>query len=145
MTEELKKCKICEDNQIYEHLALHLRYTHKLDKQGAQNYYDKYIKKDESEGFCKNCGKAVLFKGLTKGYRQYCSSICSNRSDITKAKAKQTSLKNWGTENPMQSEKIQDKVKSTMMDRYGYDNAARVPEVQKKFVKQLKKNMTLTI
>ena len=74
--------------------------------------------------FCLRCGKE------TKNNTKFCSSNCANKynakiqSETQKNKSpeeklkilekkKQTSLKNWGTESPMQSDIVKDKLKQS--------------------------------
>lgn len=71
---------------------------------------------------CPICGKPTKFINLKTGYREFCSRECMNSSNIIKQRKKETSMKNWGTNNPMQSEKIHQKIKQTNLERYGVEN-----------------------
>lgn len=71
---------------------------------------------------CPICGKPTKFINLKTGYREFCSKKCMNSSNIIKQRKKETSMKNWGTNNPMQSEKIHQKIKQTNLERYGVEN-----------------------
>lgn len=112
-------CQICgKDCQV---LGSHLLYKHKDIT--AQAYYDKYIKKD-NEGICANCGKPTTFRGLTKGYLEYCSSKCSNSNNNVILKKKQTSKEKFGNENYRNIEKS----RMTRLKLYGCFNSKECVE-----------------
>lgn len=60
--------------------------------------------------------------------------------ECAKEKRKQTSLKIYGTENPMQSEEIQKKVKNTVREKYGCDYVIENKEIRKKIKRTMMKN-----
>lgn len=147
------KCKICkEEFSTYRGLGIHVAHTHKIS---TKDYYDKYIKESESEGFCRTCGKPTTFVSINNGYRPFCCSKCVNsnsevqdkikatmlekygvenvsQSDIIKRKKEQTSLKNYGVKYPAQTKEIQNKMKATMLKRYGVENASQSDIIKKK-------------
>lgn len=71
---------------------------------------------------CSVCGKPTKFINLKTGYREFCSTKCMNSSSSIQERKKETSIKNWGVENPMKSNKVQQKLKQTNLERYGEDN-----------------------
>lgn len=73
---------------------------------------------------CNVCGREVKsFKGITQGgYRIHCSSSCAQKDETTRKKLEETSLKIYGTKNPAQSKKVQNKMKNTCKKRYGAEN-----------------------
>ena len=107
---------------------------------------------------CKICGNPVTkFYNINVGYREYCSTKCSN-SDKDKRektiktnieryggnapacskkvieKTKQTNLKKYGVESANQLQKIKDKTRKTMYERYGgFGNASEV--LREKYIK----------
>ena len=83
-----------------------------------KEYYDNYIKQDDSEGFCKLCGKPTQFNGLS-GYRMYCSLKCSNNDQSVKEKKTSTYLEKYGVANPSQASEVREKVKNTNIKKYG--------------------------
>lgn len=68
------------------------------------------------------------------GWVKYCSSSCKGKDNSLnfRNKARETSLKNWGVENPAQHEDIKNKMKDTMVERYGVEFAKRSPLIQNK-------------
>jgi len=144
-------CKIC--NTEFVNLGMHL-HQHNIT---AKDYYDKYIKTDENEGLCRNCNKPVLFKGLTKGYRKFCSKLCCNTSEehrskmistiisnygglgtaskAINSKIKETNIKKYGTENVYASEYGKQKIKETCLAKYGTEYANQSFVVKEKIVK----------
>lgn len=57
-------------------------------------------------------------------------SLKHNTSEV-KYKLKESNLINNGVEFPMQSEKIRNKSKQTLMNKYGVDNISKLPENRK--------------
>ena len=95
----------------------------------------------ESPKICCVCGEKSIFFGLSKGYSDYCSQECSNRSkkrieNIKKTKSerygdenfnnpdklKQTCLKKFGTESFTKTKEFKEKSKQTKSERYGDEN-----------------------
>jgi hypothetical protein len=72
------ECKECGRGfQDYISLGSHIGQSHRILT--TKGYYDKYLKKDPSEGICKNCGKETKFVYLTFGYNDCCSRKCSSK------------------------------------------------------------------
>jgi very-short-patch-repair endonuclease len=69
---------------------------------------------------CRNC-KIVKtkFKGLVRGYQDYCSSICSNSSDEVKKLKEASYIDKFGVNNPSKSEEIIQKIQKTFDEKYG--------------------------
>lgn len=67
------KCEICgcESGCLGNHVKVH--------RISVQDYYDKYLKQSEDEGFCKNCGKPTQFRNLSRGYDSFCSKSCGTQ------------------------------------------------------------------
>jgi very-short-patch-repair endonuclease len=55
------------------------------------------------------------------------------RSKEIQKKKKQTSLKNYGVENPFQSKEIQKKIKQTNLKNFGVENPRQSKEIQEKY------------
>jgi len=140
---------ICEEcGKIYkciQSLSTHISKLHNNQKY----YYDKWIK-ESSDSICKICRKETEFTNrLNLGYKNCCSKECGNKytyQQIEKAKfkyhlnkyynnhkkSKQTCLKNYGVEYPIQSKKIIKKIKSTNNKKYGCDNVFQSNIVKEK-------------
>ena len=92
---------------------------------------------------CEVCGKEIELRKACKG-RRFCSSHCvtiyNNRNRVydeetvsrMNSRRKETNLKKFGVEHPMQSAEIQEKHKRTCMERYGVENAIQSKEIQRK-------------
>lgn len=83
---------------------------------------------------CKNSGCDNLVNYINRNkWGQYCSSVCETKhkgkhnSLISRDKAQQTSLKNWGVGNPAQHQDVRNKIKDTMIERYGVEFAKKSP------------------
>ena len=54
-----------------------------------------------------------------------------SKEDIQLKKTK-TSNDNWGTDHPMQSQAVKDKMKHLCMEKYGVDNPSKDPDIIEK-------------
>ena len=94
----------------------------------------------EKDLYCFNCGiQLPLYKVL--GNSKFCSYKCSNSSELTKNKSKQTLLNHYGVDNPAKSNKIQNRIKSTNVKRYGVDRPAQNTEIKKKIFESCKQTL----
>ena len=82
---------------------------------------------------CDNCfsEKRIEFRfyneytrGLKENY--YCNK-CNN------IKRKETCLKKWGVENPMQVEEVKEKLKTTLLENYGVEHYSKTEEYKEKY------------
>ena len=145
------KCKIC--NRKFENsrvLGIHISTTHKMSK---QEYYDRFLKRDENEGKCLECGKETGFVTLVKGYRIFCSVKCLNQSQYHIKHCTETYIKNYvdnkdnrrelnkRTKNTcleryngigLASQELTKKYNETMLLKYGHINPSQVKEIQEK-------------
>lgn len=81
---------------------------------------------------CPVCGKVRLkYDDYTRGYRVTCRK-CVGLAESTQNKKKQTLLKNYGVDNPMDSDEIKNKIKKTNLERYGVENPFASDEIKKK-------------
>jgi hypothetical protein len=84
---------------------------------------------------CEKCSKESknIFKdywNYTKGFTEkyYCNSCKSIKSE-------KTSLEKWGVKNPMQNDKVKDKLKKSLLDKYGVSCYSKTDEWLVKFKK----------
>ncbi len=124
-------CEICkhEFSSVLK-LSLHLR-THNIT---SKKYFDKFLKRNESEGICQNenCSKITSFRGLKTGYSKFCSPGCVSKSDIVKKKKEKKSLKKYGTKHVFQAKEVIQKSKETCLKNLNVDNASKSDIVKKK-------------
>jgi len=79
------------------------------------------------------CGRNVKFNdSYHKGYKEFCSSKCSNSSLKTKDKKRQTSIERYGVEHASQSEYVKERIKQTNIEKYGVENVAQSEDVKEK-------------
>lgn len=81
---------------------------------------------------CKVCGQPTKFINIKTGYREFCGYKCMNSCKDIQARKKETSRKNWGTDNPMQCKKVKNKLKNTIRERYGVDSPFQSPDFENK-------------
>ena len=86
---------------------------------------------------CIVCGKKSIFFGLKKGYSEYCSNECANKSPKRIEKIKKTCLERYGVNNGAKIEASKEKMKKTCLERYGAEFVCKTEE-QKKKSKQTK-------
>lgn len=77
-----------------------------------------YINPDQIHT-CNNCGKPTKFINFNKGYAKYCCPGCASKDPLVKSKKIHTVQSHYGVSNPSQSKLVQDKVRNTMLERYG--------------------------
>lgn len=124
------KCEICgRECKNYKSLSVHVVKTHKLSR---EEYYNKFLKINDLEGFCKVCDKKTCFLDLKKGYCNFCSRTCMQNSKEIKEKKAKTSLRHYGVKNPFQSEEIKNKIKSINLRRYGFEHSFQNPDFEEK-------------
>ena len=145
------KCEICDRKfKNYRTLGIHISTTHGMSK---QKYYDKFLRKDENEGKCLECGKETGFVTLVKGYRIFCSVKCLNQSQYHIKHCTETYIKNYvnnkdnrrelneRTKNTcleryngigFASQELTKKYNETMLLKYGHINPSQVKEIQEK-------------
>jgi hypothetical protein len=84
------------------------------------------------EAECSNCNKRknVIYIDYIKITNDNTSKYFCK--DCKFVKIKETNLKKYGVENPLQSEFIKEKVKKTNIERYGYENAMKNKGVKEK-------------
>ena len=110
-------CKICNKEVFsYKGLATHLRCSHKLD---TKTYYDTYLLKD-NEDKCIECGNSCNFISLKLGYHTYCSVSCQSKAS------------NRNRECIFATEEGKNKIRETLLKRYGVDHSSRIPGISKK-------------
>lgn len=145
------KCEICDrEFESPRTLGIHISTTHKMSK---QEYYDKFLKRDENEDKCLECGKETGFVTLVKGYRIFCSVKCLNQSQYHIKHCIETYTKNYvdnennrkdlneRTRNTcleryngigLASQELTKKYNETMLLKYGHTNPSQVKEIQEK-------------
>lgn len=100
-------CQICgKKYESYKALGIHIVQFHGKGKIKAKaEYYNKYLKKDSSEGICIICLKPTNFVSLNYGYYKHCSTKCSQQDPEVQQKSIETCLKNHGVTNFAKTEK----------------------------------------
>jgi len=108
-------------------LSNHIRYHNITSKE----YYDLYLKNKDEE-CCVICGKPTRYVNIVVGYKKYCSTKCSNKSEEVKYKKKKTIIEKYGVENPFQADEIKEKIKQTNLIKYNDEFAVRNKEIKEK-------------
>lgn len=120
-------CKICnfecDNNQL---LSSHIKNKHNIK---SEEYYLKYI---STKSVCLVCGNDTKFKGLSKGYADYCSNICSNNSKIKQNKIRSVCLEKYGVPVSSMCESVKTKAKQTNLEKYGYISPSLNVDVRNK-------------
>jgi len=70
------QCKICnKEYSTSRGLAFHITKMHTIK---MIDYYDAHVRQEHNS--CLTCGKSTGFISITRGYRKYCSAICTSRN-----------------------------------------------------------------
>lgn len=88
---------------------------------------------------CPECGRTVSFKSIKRGYSEFCSSYCSNHSEINNEKRRKTSIKRYGAENVSKTNYFKEKYKETINKKYGVDHYSKTNEYKIKFKSTMNK------
>jgi len=121
------KCKIC--NKSYKQVGSHIK-QHQIT---SEEYYCKYLKKDDTESQCKLCGVKTEYLDSNIGYRKYCSRKCQVSDPKRVIKIKQTKLEKYGDENYNNIEKN----KQTCLNRYGVEYSTQISQMKENSKKTL--------
>jgi late competence protein required for DNA uptake (superfamily II DNA/RNA helicase) len=73
---------------------------------------------------CDGCGieKEVIFKNYVKYDNNFGEYYCRKCSEV---KRKETLRKNFGVDYPIQNKKVLNKMKNTLIEKYGVDNTSK--------------------
>lgn len=83
---------------------------------------------------CKCCDNKVSFKSITDGHFIYCSSSCATSDIEVQNKLKSTMLERYGVENSSLSVDIQNKKKQNCLEKYGVESTNQVQEIKEKMI-----------
>jgi hypothetical protein len=105
----------------------HYPKTHEaISKINAPSWQEKIFMYIGGENIgCKICGKPTKFVNALIGYREYCSKKCCNADPDKKQNIKSTNLEKYGSVAPAGNELVKQKIRDTLMDHYGVDNALK--------------------
>ena len=133
-------CQICQEeieiDRNVRRFTNHLKNKHKIT---SNQYYNQYLKKYDNEGSCVICGKSTFFVNILEGYKKYCSKKCGSngpnnvfkRKEIQE-KIKQTNLEKYGFEQASKNSEIKRKQKHTCLEKYGVETTLINPETKEK-------------
>ena len=87
-----------------------------------------YTRKPEEGdvGRCAGCERRAVFASLHKGYKKFCSKICSNKTN--KNQRLRTMEERYGVQYTMQSKTLKEKLQKTCLEKYGDEVFARTTE-----------------
>ena len=124
-------CKIClREFHSLRGFALHIVNTEKISR---EQYYNTYLRKSDTEGYCMTCGKPTTFSDICRGYKFYCSTSCSAKSEITKKRREETNLRIFGETSNLKTSEHKKKIRETNLRKYGTEYPARSEQVKKKY------------
>lgn len=123
------KCRICEKTfRTQRGLACHIWQAHQIPN---KEYYDLYLKKP-GEGICLECRQPTKYHRFSSGYARFCSQKCVGKSKEVKNQKIQTSLKNFGVDNPSKSIKVKLLKEDTCLENFGVRNPGQSKEIQER-------------
>ena len=131
---ELISCKICNrECKNLRCLVSHLR-GH-IKEHSQKDYYDKFMKRNESEGICLICGKKTNFQSLKFGYAKHCSYKCGSLDLEVQKKNKETSIKKYNVDHPQKNKTVRNKVIATNIKNCGFFCNFQSEETKRKKIK----------
>ncbi len=98
-----------------------------------KKYYDEFIKKNK-EGMCKTCSGETTYFSFNVGYLEYCSTSCVANGISIKERIKKTKIEKYGSLNNY------NKIKETLLMKYGVDNVSKLSTIKEKKKITLKKH-----
>lgn len=130
------ECHLCsKEFKNLISLSRHIKRSH--PDVSTKDYYNLYLKTNNTDGFCKICTKPTKFLSLDKGYKDTCCKTCTNIfkygfsspfcKEETHSKSRQTKLERYGDAHYLNVEKQ----KKTMLKKYGGTGLAS-PEIRKR-------------
>ena len=126
------ECELCnKEFSSIQYLSIHISRKHK--EITREEYYNKFLKKDNNDGFCKNCKKRTRFRGLD-GYSNYCNTKCSNSHKEVMLKKEKSYIKHYGVNNPAKSLLIREKMENTCLKNHG----VKIPAKSKDIIEKMK-------
>lgn len=108
-------CHICKKDVKYfnRHLSKHHPEISQLE------YFNKYVRTSEKQGFCKFCNKPTTFFGPIAGFATYCDAKCQMSDPDMQNKYKESYKAKTGYEHCFKNPKIIDQIKQTQTEKYG--------------------------
>lgn len=103
----------CADFRV---LGTHISKIHHIT---TEEYYRKHILTDNSDK-CKECGKQCNFLNLRLGYHTFCSVSCQSKSS------------NRNRECFLATEAGKQKIRETLLKRYGVSHSSQIPGISDK-------------
>lgn len=102
LTEE---CKICNKKfKNKNNLSKHIYQAHNIS---SEEYYNKFLKKENNEEICEITKEKLHFKNLTEGYFKYNGKGTNSKDSEVKKKKAETIFKNHGVLYPCYVKKIE--------------------------------------
>ncbi len=85
-------------------------------------------------GLCEVCGKKYTrFENFIYGYHKYCSMQCTGKSSERLKKIKCTNLERFGYDNVVKSPEIRTKIKNTNLEKYGVEYPLQSSDIKEKW------------
>ena len=98
----------------------------------------------EQKPICPVCGKILPFVSMQIGYRTFCCNECKNTEkgkQYCKDKLKNSMLKKYGVENPMQLDIFKEKSKQTCLKNYGCEYPSQDKDIREKQMATMQKKI----
>ena len=124
---ECPKCESCgKPTKFHGHTHGYARFCGKKCSRNAESSIERY-NQTNIERYGEDFHKVTVEKGHKTKIERYGSLRYNNLE-----KRKQTCLERFGVDNPMKSKCVREKVKNTMLGRYGYECNFLDPEYRKR-------------
>lgn len=81
---------------------------------------------------CQGCGKPVGYDSISKNWFTGCSRSCAQKAKATRDKVKSTLVERYGDDNPSRVDKFKKKRTRTIREKFGVDNAFQAKPLMEK-------------
>lgn len=121
-------CKICDKSMSFKGIGCHFK-SHNIT---IKEYYDKFLK-NNNEGICLTCGKQTNFYNIKEGYFKFCNSKCANKNVSIQNKIKQTLIDKYGKPYVFQNKELLEKREKTYLEKYGVNNPLKNDKIKEQY------------
>ena len=120
-------------NNLKNSIIYHTSFLDIVNPSFSQRYYHIYYNINHIVN-CKKCKNFVCFLDFSRGYQTYCSNKCAMNDPEIINKIKNTLIKKYGKIHHMQVKSIREKTKKTNLKKYGFEFVSQVPKFKEKII-----------
>ena len=116
----------------YEDLIQKTKFLGESVKLSERIWYIFRGKENPVECGFEECEQKPTFQSFSMGYLDFCSQSCSQKSEETRNKIKNTCKERYGESYYLKTDEFLEKQKQTVQRKYGVDNVSQAKEIKEK-------------